>query len=322
MRNHFLVCITTLAAGLSAQSFYIPSDTPAVGTANSFPFNTSNMRYQALVRATELNSTPAVITGFALAPSTTNTLEFAQVTMKMAHLSAATLSTTFDTNLAAGAVTTMDAPDFVWPVTANVWNEVDLQTPFVYNGVDNVVVEFLVTGRVTGSAMRRDATNQRVYLGSYTGQATGTDGGNTAFKMRLITGDASLATFGRGCAGSNSQTPTLSYTGTSQLGQTLTVNLANALPTTPCFASFGNFSAPPFPIDLAILGLPGCRAYHDAAVLLGTATDASGTASIAIAIPANPALVGYVLYSQWLAFDNGATGGLTTSNYGRALVGN
>lgn len=322
MRNPLLVCIASLAATLSAQSFYVPTNTPTVGTANAFPFNTTDMRYQALIRAVELNNTPALITGFGLAPSTSGTLAYGHVTMKMAHLASPTLSTTFDTNLAAGAVTTMDAPNFVWPVTANAWMDVDLQTPFLYNGVDNLVVEFLVTARVTGAAMRRDATNQRVYLGSYTGQLVGTDGGNTAFKMRVITGDATVATFGRGCPGSNALIPTLSFSGTSQLGQTLNHNLANALAFTPCLAAFGFSSAPPFPIDLTFLGFTGCQAYTNPVVMLGTLSDGLGAASIGVSIPLDPALVGFLLYSQWIAIDGLAAGGLTTSNYGRALVGN
>jgi hypothetical protein len=322
MRTNLLFCIATLTASLSAQSFYIPTNTPTVGTANAFPFNTTDMRYQALIRATELNSTPALITGFALAPASSGTLEYGPVTMKMAHLASPTLSTTFDTNLAAGAVTTMDVPSFVWPVTANTWMEIDLQTPFFYNGVDNLVVEFLVTARVTGAAMRRDATNQRVYLGGYTGQLTGTDGGNTAFKMRVITGDASLATFGRGCVGSNTLRPTASFSGTSQLGQTLNHDLTNALPNAPCIAAFGFTSAPPFPIDLSFLGFTGCRAYIDAVITLGAVADGAGAATVPIVIPAAPSLVGFLFYSQWIAIDGGAAGGLTTSNYGRALVGN
>ncbi|HET9384858.1 MAG TPA: hypothetical protein VFO67_06900, partial [Gemmatimonadales bacterium] len=319
---HLIVCVLSLSATLSAQSFYIPTNTPTVGTANAFPFNTTNMRYQALIRATELGSTPVLIRGFSLAPSTSGTLEYGPVTMKMAHLASPTLSTTFDTNLAAGAVTTMDVPAFVWPVTANTWMDIDLQTPFVYNGVDNVVVEFLVTNRVTGAAMRRDATNQRVYLGSYTGQLTGTDGGLTAFKMRVITGDASTATFGRGCPGSTQLTPTVSFTGTSQIGQNLGHNVNNLLPTALCIAAFGFTSAPPFPIDLTFIGLTGCKAYIDFVVTFATIADPAGTATVGIAIPADPALVGFLLYSQWIALDGGAAGGLTTSNYGRALVGN
>jgi len=316
------LCFAALATTLSAQSFYIPTNTPSTGTANAFPFNTTDMRYQALIRATELNSTPALITGFALAPSATGSLSFGHVVMKMAHLASPTLVTTFDTNLAAGAITTLDAAPFNWQVTAGTWNEVDLQTPFVYNGVDNVVVEFLVTGRVLGSAMYRDATNQRVYLGGYTGQLTGTDGGLTAFKMRVITGDASRQTFGLGCLGSNSLRPLLTFSGTSQFGQTLTHQLTNAQPTSLCFLALGFTSAAPYPIDLTPFGFTGCTQYIGIAAVLGTLTDGSGAASVGTAVPVNPGLTGLTLYSQWAALDAGAPGGLTVSNYGRALVGN
>ena len=322
MRNATFVCLAALAAVLPAQSFYVPSNTPTLGTANAFPFNTTNMRYQALIRATELNSTPALITGFGLAPSGSGTLSYGPVTMKMAHLASPTLSTTFDANLAAGAVTTMDVPAFVWPVTLNTWNDIDLQTPFLYNGVDNLVVEFLVTARVTGMAMRRDTTNQRVYLGSYSGQLTGTDGGLTAFKMRVITGDATTATFGRGCVGSNALTPTVSFSGSSQIGQTLNHLLANTLPNAFCFLVLGFSSAFPYPIDLTPQGFPGCQAYVNAATTLGTFADGAGAATLSTGLPNDPGLVGLTLYSQWAALDAGATGGLTTSNYGRALIGN
>jgi hypothetical protein len=140
--------------------------------------------------------------------------------------------------------------------------------------------------------------------------------------MRVITGDASTATFGRGCVGSNLLTPTVSFTGTSQIGQNLFANVANLLVFTPCIAVFGFTSAPPFPIDLTFIGLTGCKAYTDLAVTLGALSDGAGAASIGIAIPADPALVGFLLYSQWVGLDGGVAGGLTTSNYGRALVGN
>jgi len=322
MRTTMLACLAAIAASLPAQSFYIPTNTPSTGTNNVFPFGTSTMRYQALIRVTELNSTPALITGFGLAAGSTAVCSYGPVTMKMAHLASPTLSTTFDVNLAAGAVTTMDVPAFVWPVTASVWNDIDLQTPFVYNGVDNLVVEFLVTQGTLGTALKRDATNQRVYLGSYAGQLVGTNGGNTAFKMRVITGDATLARFGRGCAGSNSLTPNLTLTGSSQIGQTFTSDLSNALPNALCFVALGFSSALPFPIDLSVYGMTGCWAYVSAVATLLTIADGAGAASTSTTLPNDPGLVGLVIYSQYAPLDAGAPGGLTTSNYGRALVGN
>ncbi len=94
------------------------------------------------------------------------------------------------------------------------------------------------------------------------------------------------------------------------------------MPNAPCVALFGFTSAPPFPIDLTFLGFTGCNAYIDGVVAFGAIADGAGAATIGIAIPASAGLVGFLFYSQWAALDGLAAGGLTTSNYGRALVGN
>lgn len=319
-----ILCALTFVGLASAQSFFVPTDTPGTGTCNAFPFSTSNMRYQALVMASDLGAAPTLIRGFSLAPCANGVRSFSRITMNMAHLAAPTLSTTFDQNLAAGHVTVMDIPNYTWNLTANVWNDVDLQVPFAFNGVDNVVVEFLVTGSTGANGnMRRDGTHQRVYLGNYTGQLTGTNGGLSAFKMRLITGDASLQVFGAGCVGSNSAQPSLSFNGTGQLATPLGVELNGALANTPVVLHFGSSSAFPFPIDLAASGAPGCFLYHDVFLALPLSSDASGQASVSFTLPRFRTAIGLLLYFQWAGVDLAANQlGVTTSSYGRALVGN
>lgn len=322
MRTTTLLGLALLAAGLPAQSFYVPANTlPSAGTGNVFPFNTSTMRYQALILASDLGSTPAVIKSFGLAPSVSGVKTYPSVTMKMAHLAASTLSTTFDQNLAAGAVTTMDVTNWTWPMTGGVWNDVDLQVPFTYNGVDNLVVEFLVVqGTGSGGTMYRENTNQRVYLGSYSGQLTGSNGGNTAFKMRVNLGDATFAAFGSGCPGTNSLTPALTFAGSCQLGQTLGHQLANAVPSGVGFLSLGFWFGPPFPLDLGVYGFPGCTLYFPSATTLVAIADPLGAAVVNTPVPNLPGLVGLVLYSQWLVLDaTNAT--LAVSNYGRFQTG-
>lgn len=325
MRTSLALSLLALLSSVPAQSFYIPTNTPGTGTSNAFPFSTTDMRYQALITAADLGSTPTLITGFGLAATTTGARSFSRVWMRMAHFTGATLSTTFDSNLVAGATTVMDVTKWKWNLTAGVWNDVDLQVPFFYNGTDNLVVEFQVYGGTgTSGNMYRDATNQRVYLGGYTGQTTGTNGGLTAFKMRVITGDASSGTFGSGCVGSTALTPALTFSGTSQLGNTLGVNLANALATTPVALHLGTSSAGPlYPIDLSIIGAAGCTMYHDVLVAIGGLSNASGGATVSLPIPSSPSVVGFTAYFQWVALDLAANAaGITTSNYGRALVGN
>ena len=325
MHSRSLLALALLSSGLAAQSAYVPSNTPAAGTCNAFPFSTSDMRYQALVTAADMGNAPALICGFAVAQCSTGVATFQRLTIKMAHLAAPALSTTFDMNLAAGAITVLDAPNYTWQATANVWNDHDMQVPFVYNGTDNLVVEVLAIGR-TGSvgSTHRDATNQRVYLGNYTGQATGTNGGNTAFKMRLITGDATTWVFGKGCQGSNAMTPALTLSGSSQLGMSLGVSQSNALPSAPTLLHVGTTSALPlFPFDLGLLGAPGCTMYCNAAIAVPMTTSSSGTSRISLNVPNLTSVVCFKLYFQWVNLDAMANAlGVTTSDYGRAVFGN
>ncbi|GAB4155548.1 MAG: hypothetical protein Fur0037_23940 [Planctomycetota bacterium] len=316
-----LLALALLAAALPAQSFYIPTNTPSSGTINVFPFGTTDMRYQALVRATELGG-PGVIHGFGLAPAATGIRSFTRVTMKMAHLASPTLSTNFDANLAAGSVTTMDVQNWEWHLTANTWNDVDLQVPFVYNGTDNLVVEFLVIGSGGASGgMRRDNTNQRVYLENYAGQTTGTNGGNTAFKMRVNFGDASYGVFGHGCVGAGSLTPALTMSGSSQLGQTLVIDLTNTVPASLGAIWLGFHMGTPFPLDLGIYGFPGCLLYFPGLANICLVTDPQGAATYQLGIPNSQALIGKVFYDQWLVLDP-ATAIVSASNYGRFQTGN
>jgi hypothetical protein len=324
--KRFLLGIVCPAVSLVAQSFYIPTNTPTLGTCNAAPFATgADTRYQTLITAASLNNTPALILGFGLAPcAPAGVRTFARLTMKMAHTTSATLSTTFASNLGAGLATVLDIPSYKWIQVPDTWNDVDLQLPFFYNGVDNLVVEFTVLGASgTSGVMHRDGTNQRVYTYPYTGQATATINDSAAFKMRLITGDASVWTFGAGCVGSNSQTPALSFSGAGKLGTTLTVQLAGAFAPTATALHLGTTSsAPVFPFDLTPIGGVGCTIYHDVLVAIGTGTT-TGSAALPLAIPNAAGLVGYKAYFQWVVLDVAANAlGVTTSNYGRALIGN
>ncbi|MBI5850270.1 MAG: hypothetical protein HZB39_04415 [Planctomycetes bacterium] len=326
MRNLFPLALV-LASSISAQSFLVPPGTsPTVGTCNVFPFGTSDMRYQALVRATELGNTPGVISGFALAPCSTGVRTMRAITVRFAHLNLGALSTTFDTNLNSPgpAQTVLDTVNHSWRMVANTWNSVGLQDPFFYNGSDDLVVEITVYGSsgVSG-AMHREATNQRVYLGSYSGQPTGTNGGNTAFKMKLHFGDANTQLFGASCPGSVS-TASFSFNGTAQLGTQLDLVVTNGPPSMPAYVLLG-FDAhmPLFPMDLAVVNAQGCVLYHDVTVAVGVFSDPAGGSVLSLALPPIPSLAGLFFYSSAVLIDPAANAaGFTTTNYGRALLGN
>ena len=134
--------------------------------------------------------------------------------------------------------------------------------------------------------------------------------------------DASTSRFGRGCIGSNSLTPDLTFAGTGQIGTTLTHQVGNGLASTPAFLSLGFFTGFPFPLDLGQFGLPGCTAYFSSANTQLTLLSTTGTGAIGLPIPNDPNFVGIVLYSQWFLIDPNLASGISSSNYGRALLGN
>jgi ELWxxDGT repeat protein len=104
--------------------------------------------------------------------------------------------------------------------------------------------------------------------------------------------------FGIGCPGSSGVAPQLGTSGSATLGATLTVELAHAAALAPVL----HFHAP----DCARLDVGGCTVQL-ATPLFGVAgvTTATGTASLPLAVPATPSLVGVSLWQQSLVLDAG-----------------
>ncbi|MFO1050937.1 MAG: hypothetical protein U1F36_01825 [Planctomycetota bacterium] len=320
---------TTILGDLRSQSVLVPpgiTPSPVTGACNSFPFDTTDMRYQVLVTAGDLGNTPRVISGLALAPCTTGARVMASLRIRMAHLAASTLSHTFAQNLGnpGPAVTVLDTSNHHWQMTADTWNEIGLQRPFAYDGSSNLVIEVLVFG-TSGDpgAVQRASTNERVFLGSYTNQPTGTSTGSMAFKMRLHCGDANLQLFGAGCSGS-AGTPQFDVAGSGQLTTPLVLQCHGAPAQAPVIFTAGISNALPlYPRDLAGFGAPGCILWHDIVASTVVVADNSGDSSFSMVVPSASNLVGAALYTSAIVWDPPANAlGATTTNYGRVLLGN
>ncbi len=61
----------------------------------------------------------------------------------------------------------------------------------------------------------------------------------------------------------------------------------------------------PAPLDLAVIGMPGCHLRVSAESLM-TLIGANNQATYDLSLPSNPSLVGVALYQQALVFDSGA----------------
>lgn len=116
--------------------------------------------------------------------------------------------------------------------------------------------------------------------------------------------DDLMAPFGTACPGSTA-TPSMRGTGSADIGGRLDFVLAGALPGTACVALVGTTRTT---LDLGFAGAPGCTLYTPAVLFESTMATRSGDASVAMAIPADPALVDAHLIAQFAALDPRANG--------------
>ena len=145
---------------------------------------------------------------------------------------------------------------------------------------------------------------------------------NLTITALTTTSQGSVTAYGASCG------PLLSAIGTPSIGEMLTVYL-DALPAgtlVPGLAiglSDATFGGAPLPLSLAPLGAPGCWLHHDAVVQVGAGMQFFGTTGQAlIAVPSNPAVVGFAFYLQGWGFAPSFNAfGVATSNGGRVQVG-
>lgn len=329
-----------VAGTISAQSFYLPSNTPTTGTCNVIPFGTVrtsatwvNQKYQCLTTQSELgNKQAGTICDIAFAPCGTGSgmQHFDTLEIVLAQTNATILSTTFSANLVANVKTVLKATNYDWHVDGGKFNRIGFDTSYNYIAAlgTNLVIQMTMTGNHKtgghGTGFHRSNTHQRMYAFRWTGTppATGSAASSiAALKWEVQFGQADLRTFGVGCTGSNG-VPTLSLIGTGQLNTAVGVSVANCVNTAPVLHVFGVTRFEPR-IDLAIIQAPGCFLYETTDVVIGGVANSSGVYSWQANIPNNRNLVCLRIYTQVFPADAAANNwGRTASNYGRILIGN
>jgi hypothetical protein len=120
--------------------------------------------------------------------------------------------------------------------------------------------------------------------------------------------------------------PLISNSGLPTVANFFKVNLTEARPgtlvTLGLGASNATWSGLTLPFDLAVVGMPGCKAHASVDLSFSSGTDANGNSFMPIVIPNNPALSGAVLFSQWWVLDPGANGtGVVNSDAAEIRIG-
>ena len=139
------------------------------------------------------------------------------------------------------------------------------------------------------------------------------------------TGGTLTALAGAGCSGS-AGIPAHTANGTPEIGQSVNYSVGSAPPVALAVALFGfdnvSWNGAPLPFDFAPLGAPGCRLRVNAVISEPRITNVAGAATVTIAFPNDPSLIGAQMFTQYLVVDAPANAlGLTLSGAMRTILG-
>ncbi|MHC4512538.1 MAG: hypothetical protein ACYTKC_02210 [Planctomycetota bacterium] len=328
-----------LTAHAPAQTkIYNCDNVASTGNCNAIPFGStspsttwSNQKYQTIMPSSLFGKKTGMICSLGFANCKTGYQQFSSIEIKMDYFpgTGSTLTTTFANNITSKATTVLSAKNYVWHTKQNAWVNVGLQKPFLYiPQLGHLVVQITVMG-ATGTAggfHRGGSPNpnvQRMYRTSWTGSPPPTGSFSSSAGLKMVIGfDAwGLDTYGAGCQGSNGKIPQLALTGSSALGQSVTLGLTDALPNANMFLIIG-LTAPGTPVDMGMYGAPSCTLYPALDIIVPTKANASGAFSQKFPMPTSSSMVCSKAYMQFFPHDKNANAfGASSSFYGRVLIG-
>lgn len=124
---------------------------------------------------------------------------------------------------------------------------------------------------------------------------------------------------GRGCLTSAGREPRMLWSGVPLQGANFSLSVRRAEPNGVAILWIGTSETHwpgvgALPLDLGLVGAPGCTAYASADFSLMAPTDGSGLASFALAVPVNSVLHGMPFFCQTASLTSGNALGLVTSD--------
>lgn len=336
MKPLSLLATALLAAPALAQTYvYVPDSNAGAGGCNVIPFGTIkssstwvNQRYQTMATTADMGTAAGSICSLAFAAcrqAQVRSFDYLKITM--AQTTATSLSSNFAANLTTRPTVVFEGKPRIWRIEANdAWDNIGLQKSFLYIPVQgNVVVEVIAMGNdrkdSTATTGFHTGSRQRAYAYNWTGTppSTGTVGGTAALKMRLGLSAASIDNFGMGCGPGPLR---INGSGSGKIGTAVAVGMTGGPSSGPGLIWLGLTNAAPYPIDLSAAGLTGCMLQCAIDVPLAAVVFQSGTSNrFQIPLPNDRRFVCAQFYSQGLAIDSSAPGGLSLSDCLRVLMG-
>lgn len=196
---------------------------------------------------------------------------------------------------------------FPWPVTF----------PWAPQPGQNLLVEFVqrgssVPGWVYVFDCGHNSETARLY-GSDTATTGSLDGFAYGYMMQFL-------------EVTNTAVPVLANSDFPQIGGQFNVKLSQAKPSTFALLEHGvsntTWNGGPLPVDLGMLGAPGCDLLTSADILLVRTVNAQGKASYSYTVPLSLSLQGVHIYNQYAVWDPTANAfGFAFSNGGDGVIG-
>ena len=320
------------------------NDNTQTGNGNAFPFGSDGIRYQTLVTNATMGMAPAMITDVFVNAGTyvNNEVVYGDIEIKMGKTPVTALSNAWTTNN-PNPTTVYRGPLRVRFKTG-LWTGIGMPATYFWlptSTSDNLCIEVIVWSVIDKGVYSQgqnfyyplaQSSVPRTYLygwvqgGGYS-NATLPGVGTGGAKLGLLFNDGNMVDLGTGCKSSVQTNLAISFDAGKwpRQGQPFNLNLSGAGNNQLGFVLLGSndqtWGSLTLPLDLAVINAPGCKVWNDVLVSLGTVTNASGSATYALQLPAG--FVGLRLYASFGVLDPGANPlGFVTSNYAKLYVGN
>jgi hypothetical protein len=320
---------------LPPNKIFLSDGNAASGSTNAFPWSREQLRYQTIFPAALFNNQPCLVNDILVAPSTTmsptiRTAVYADIEIRMGPTAQASPTTAWTIN--NPTPTTVYRGPMRVTFEKGMWRGMGLPKPYVHIPTPakgaNLCVEFImwkITSASGINAVTAPSTVQRAFYYMWTvSQTTQPTVGSSAARMGLICNNGHFVVTETGCMSSSNTTLAISADTYPKQGNPISISLTGGQPGTPAFLVVGGTDTKSalgtFPIDAGPLGAPGCFIWNDWSGFVATATDKSGGATLKFTVPK----IGSAprAYVHWWNFDKNAnTLGVTSSNYGKILMG-
>jgi hypothetical protein len=327
--KHLALVVALLAPSLTSQQniIYHDSSSPTNGIANAFPFGASGVRTQQLIPQSVLGG-PALIQDLFVDPVVSATVAESQVfygdyEIRMGLTQLTTLTNDWNVNLPSP--TTVYRGPLCVRFVRDQWVAIGLPNSYLWlplSPADNLVVDFICwqvidvgqaqsgTYFLTVHASPTSSISRAYRLGWVAGQqptSAGVDG--YGIKLGFLMNDGNFVMHNGSCPGSSTQKPVIgALPGTwPQAGHNFDVTLANGpanlFATLVLGTSTTSYASLPLPLDMGLVGAPGCKFWNSWELLMPIViTDPAGASTFTLPIPAG-SWTGVRLYGSWLCFD-------------------